>query len=758
MRSKIFRGFIAAALLVSLTACGEKKDSNRTLLPGRDIGCFDLLGPRVTRYFKGEIENAEWQDTFDCVRDQVTFFRKYVRGEYPNAFSQADIAALIRKFLIVRQPVSDQFVSSLFEIKASVFGGSSIKITTAEVDEFLRLSEVIRKESSALLPQIQAKRRAPSSQNLLVLADGVGKFGFQVANYLSGLSGSTDVKKDDIMSFARELLALHGGDPTIIDRYGDFSRNLKVVIAGGQTDRIEPKKWPLLVREGASTAGLLLAYRDMEEQLFVEPADRDLFLVSLARRSQVILNRLSANHGSGIPLTLIDPVVDTLPNSPLSVVQRSAIKSDMRAITLRTLRGGIRGRLTPRAIDNAVDIFENGMRRQHHLKRIYATITPNPNKVDFEAAARKYQSAGGAGRSYNEVNQLIAEAKTYIGLFREGADEMVFTSDIRDMRSRNHMINMSWSNTLIRYALSVYATGPTLNTGKTAQKSDLSEMTKDFYQILRAWKLAHPKMTTMEMAIKRFREANLFMPTSNGDSYMDTVEGTYYLSYLISSSAFSNRVFDQVSKNSRDWSGCPIVGVDDLDQPAFAADCFRRVYFGFPGAFWQNFPGLRVAYEGMSVAQRALLAQSMEAAARRGGYSEKPIGPFDIDSFAALPHYVESLIIRFDEDRNQILSKRELLDRAYPVFRETLATTAGTNSNFLLRGLLTYLIRYGRAPPSSLALLAWSLKLKVTNVEADRNSIYRVVAILSEPVAPKTTTNDTWPVGDADAFPTTESP
>ncbi len=752
--------FIAAAFvsLGALAACGrlDEKPPVDRILPNPDAGCYDKLGDRVSRYFDGNIEVAEWEATFECVKDQITFFKKYVRGADPDGYNRADIAAMVRKFLIVERPVSDQFISSIFDIKASAFGGSATVISPQEVDEFLRMSEVLRKETLALLPVLRARRASRSSESLLQLSDGIGRFGERLARYLRGLKGTHSVAKESYLPFIRELIKIHGGNESILDQYGDFARNLKVVIAAGSADAIEARAWPTIVQEGTAIGGLLLAYRDMEDQSFAQPEERDQFMVELARRMETNLNRIIRLHGVGIPLEVFDPVIDTLPWDGLNPEKRAALKSDLRPIVERALGSGVPNWLTSKAVATVVDIYEAGMRSQIHLKKIYRDLGDHPQKRDFEIAARRYHDSFGtrSSRDRDEVASLIEISKTYVGLFSEDSGEMQFTNAMRETRSRNHMIRMSWFKIAMRRALAVYGTGAETAPGRKSGKvEDLAALTADFHKILKAWKLAHPELTIMEMATKRFREANLFMPISNGDVIMDDVEATYYLAFLFSSSSFSRRIFRQIA---HEWKLCPIVGVDELGQDAFSAECFRRAYFGNTRHFWTSFPGLQAAFEKMNPAERLRLADSMETAARRGGKNESPIGPFDIDSYAALPHYVEDIMERFDVNDDEVLDKREILDRAYPIFRETLAKAANQRSNVLLRGILTYIIHHGEVPPSTVKLLAWIAVLPFTNVVADRNDLYNVVALLSSPIDLKrNTSGSSWPAAQVDLFPTT---
>jgi hypothetical protein len=740
-------GFLVLGSSCGLLGLGEKKPSDSTFLPGNNIGCYDQLGPRVRRYFNGDIEEPEWLATFDCVKDQVGFFRKYVRGAVPNGYNQPDIAAMIRRFLIVNRPVSDAFIASIFDLKASVFGGEAVVITHADLEEFLRLNEILRVQSVKILPLLKARRANPSGENLLKLADEIAAFGDKLAKYLEGLSGTVGVRKESFIPFARELLALNGGDPTLVDQYGDFVRNLKVVISGGSPEIIEKNAWSILVREGAAFGGLLFAYRDMEDQSFVAREEQDQFMVDLARRAQVAMNRVISIHGTGIPLELFDPVIDTLPWDSLSPEKRIAIKTNLRQIVYRTLQSKVSGWLNARAVANAIDFYESGMRAQIHLDKIYASL-PNdaPSKKDFEASARRYLSGISDAQARKEVLGLIEIGHTYIGLFPEDSGQMVFTNAMRETRTRNHMIRMNWFRRAITYLFSVYATGPESSPGhKAARAEDLAELVSDLLNILQEWKLAKKTQTPIEMARKRFREANLFMPISNGNKVLDDVEGTYYFAFLFSSGAFSGTVYRTIVN---EWRMCETNQRDELDQPAMAAECFRRAYFGHTDIFWSTFPGLQVAYSKMTPDERAELAHSMEQAARTGGYNQNPIGPFDIDSFSALPHYVEDIMENFDADDDEKLDRREILNRAYPIFKQTLSDVAGSRSDFVLKGVLTYIIYYGKAPPKeSVKFLLWCAKMPFVKIEAERNDLYRIVALLSSPLERgKKTTGPAWPL------------
>ncbi len=732
--------FIMVSLLaICLFSCGELKPKNKTLLPSNDIGCFDKLGARVSKYIDGNIESDEWIETFTCVNDQVRFFKKYVRGSAANGYSKEDIAALIRKLLIVNRTVSDQFITSIFEIKASIFGGSSEVITATEIDQFLKFSDVLKTETLTLMPAVKARRGKTTSSSILQLTDSLNDFGNKLADFLGTLRGNGVVTKESYLPFIRELLSLHGGDVSLIDQYGDFARNIKVIITGGSPDFIETSAWKNLLREGISLGGIILAQNDMKKSELSLTDEGDVFDIEIAKRIQILSSQIIRNHGDGVPLNLFDAAIDTLPMRDLNEEKRTALKTDLRAIVFTMFKSGVPNLLTEKAIQNVYDLYESGMRSQIHLKRIYEGVSQNINFEDvkqeeFESLARSYLFRAGTGRERAEVNRLIRIAKNYDGLFPENSNGVEFTVARKETRTLNHMIRMSWFNLAIDYGFKVYASGPINSVGvRSACAEDLEKLTENVKNILIAWKLSNPVLKPIDVAKKRFREGNLFMPNSNGDKYFSPEEATYYIAFLTSASTLSERVFKAITSDGPDWKACPLEGEDELHQKAVKAECFRAIYFSHPEIFWNTFPGLQAAYAKMNPAQKAKLAHSMEQAARTGGYNPNPIGPFDVNSFAAIPHYIEDVMIRFDRNRNEVLDKNEILEKAFPIFRETLSTVPKKpiKSNIILRGILTYLMKFGVQPKSTAKLMLWIAELPFSDVTADRNSLYNVVALIS---------------------------
>jgi hypothetical protein len=733
MRFKLTR--LATPLLCSLllSGCGlfgSKKENDRIFQPQTDIGCLNGLGKKVGRYFKGTIEASEWEAIFNCVEDQVVFFRKFVRANAQGGYTQGDIASLMRNFLITEKPVSDEFVSTIFEIKASFFGGKPDTIAPRELDQFLNLIHVLKKESLIVLPYVQARVSDPTIQNLQAQADALAVFGQRVAGHLESRVGLHVVSKLNLIPFARELMRLLDLDPKLVNRYQDFIFSLKAIVAGGSIHAVEGFAWPIMLREGLSFSGLLLAYRDFPETSSRGPNIEGEFNLALAERATQYAEKILATHGGAIPVELLNPAIDSLPMGGLTIAKRQAIKASLPKVLKRTLHGREMGRLDIGSLKTMLDLFANGVKGQTLLEQIYSSIPASVSLEEFVSEATKNLERATDLNEQIRIQQLIDVAHEFVGLYPESSNVMYFSKEMRGMRTKNHMVRMHWYKLVGDYVLSTYAVEKNARLGTL---NDLQSLTEDFIEVLTAWKLSHPLLTPREMAIKRFREANLFTPVSNGDQYMDVTETSYYFAYLFSAANLSSKTYKSLTKI---WKVCPIVGPDEIGQPAMEARCFREHYFENFELFWAGFPDLVQSYRRMSPAKRLTLQKSMESAARRKGYNEDLIGLYDVNSFAALPHYLENVVERFDRNGDEILSKKEILTQAYPVFKQTLIDVSGRKQDWLLQAALTYAIKFKRLPQTKkeqIHFLSWAAWRPFWKVSADRGSLYEVLAILSNP-------------------------
>ena len=753
---------LSVLVALALSGCGilgnKKKASDS--LPGTDLGCLDTLSGRVKQYSDGEITEAEWGSTFDCVSDQITKFENRVRGAGPDgSYSAEDIRGFTQDFLVKTHTITPQFATSLFEFKSAIFGGSVEYITVADLDNISGLFKFLKTETTALLPLVRAQAKTPSTAASLALASGMDQVGKDWGVYLQRGIGAHSISKESFLPFAKEVLNLTNGNVALVDKYEELIRNAKVLVFGGDKNLIEAATWPQLVRELCAAYGIYNAYSrvdghsavgEIADYTFADDAEKDAYLLEVVRRARYLLEDIVVLNKGSIPLSRVNAVIESLPLDVIEMGKRRALEGDLPNVISHVFFSRVPRSIDTVALKTAFDLFETGFTGQIWVKRIYRNLGADTTAAEFVAAARGALAslpaavtlpAGARPPVVTDraaIQGLIDVATTFKGLFQAEGPHILFSFENEGIRTRNHMILMQWFQKAMGHIFKSYATGP----DGLAQVSDLVDLSSDFGNTLKAFGKFSPDVTYEAVAAKRFREGNLFMPNSNGDLYLDQLEGTYYLAFLYSAGSTTSQVWETITQQRK---LCAPNFIDELGHPAVDAVCFREAFYKNLDVFWAGLPGLRDAYNELPADEKTTFIENMEIAGRKSGYTDLPIGEFDVDSISTIPHYIESLMHTHDLNHDGTIDLDELLDHAFPIFREALKAIPGVPSgDYFLKVALTYVIAHGRIP-SNAEFIGWAIAGKVPGlfgkpdkpkwrreVITDRAALVQVLAVLTQ--------------------------
>ena len=147
----------------------------------------------------------------------------------------------------------------------------------------------------------------------------------------------------------------------------------------------------------------------------------------------------------------------------------------------------------------------------------------------------------------------------------------------------------------------------------------------------------------------------MFMPSSNGDLYVDETEATYYVATLISAGTLQERIRKHMSGEDATGVDCRIkrfgdYEIDVLGWATMSPMCFRNEYFGKRAKFWDFLPKLSRYYDSLSACEQYKLGRALEDATRRYGIQDElPITAVDVSGFAALIQYIEFMFAKFDK-------------------------------------------------------------------------------------------------------------
>jgi hypothetical protein len=225
----------------------------------------------------------------------------------------------------------------------------------------------------------------------------------------------------------------------------------------------------------------------------------------------------------------------------------------------------------------------------------------------------------------------------------------------------------------------------------------------------------------------RFRDANLFTPSGNGDSRMTLTEATELMANLMSGRSLANGIHDGA------YSACPKTGrKDPFGEPLIGAKCFRRHFFDNTATYWDRMPELYRYYRNLNAAGKLEFEQQYETIVRRLGYSDEPIESPDSESFSTFAHYIETLFSKYDRDRNGHFNTEEAIDAFYR-FESTLRAIPELKDKdqMTLLALFVYIMQFGGAPESWIAkadFWLWSKDPSAWSVRADRGRVISVFA------------------------------
>lgn len=195
----------------------------------------------------------------------------------------------------------------------------------------------------------------------------------------------------------------------------------------------------------------------------------------------------------------------------------------------------------------------------------------------------------------------------------------------------------------------------------------------------------------------RYREANLFLSTSNGDNYAQFDELQKLILHILSGVARAEQVKQTIITKC-----LPPIVFDVTPNTTVDEQCLLGVYLTEVDAFLgiPQFINMRTTFkeEDLKLYYLSLL--------KAAGYipDDKHLVYFyDADLFPHVVQYIEMIYARHDTSRDHLLQKDEAL-KAFPIFKELLRELVKSYKQIKeedLPGVFIYILKHGRPPKST---------------------------------------------------------
>jgi len=571
-----------------------------------------------------------------------------------------------------------------------------------------------------LLREIRILNQSPSDEDLIRLSDRAREAGERMAALLpreayAALSlNSVRVLIEECRRFGIEL------DPKL----ADLLMAAKVLFLGGSDVDMDPDSWREMARMGGQLAGpFWIATRtplDAEGKAFFER--RPVFSKLLSDVSRVASQAMGRHQGKW-NLALFDRLIDSAPEGWIPW-DRQIIKQSLRPAARKFLKTSEPEIVRPGGVAILMGLADRWSRGTAHVNAIFRRLGRNSlpwqNLIDFTV---EYVNGIQDSLARQDADRLLAMLRDYQPIYAQGAKQVRFEAFQEYSKDQLTLLNLL--NLMAVHFLESYGSAP-VTSWRHVTKSEMKAFFDDFLPLAGQFKILDP--TAADVAGKRFRDMDLFTLASDGDGKISEREVTYFLLYAASIGGLSDRVAAQAIPP------CPVTGPDSFGTVFVEVSCFESYYFGDRSNLWDHFPGLLGFYDGLSTANQKALRSQMAVAARRYGDTSQPVGAFDIQGLAGLNHYVESLMFRFDRDRNGILVLDEVM-LAYPMFKKLLAELGelDPNDDGTIQAVFTYIVKYQKIPKRDAHFIWWLLTKPFWKVEATRSALFNLISQVSTP-------------------------
>ncbi|MGE0614820.1 MAG: hypothetical protein AB7P04_04200 [Bacteriovoracia bacterium] len=701
---------------------GEKDPLNEVLTYGaKKTGCLNELGPRFERYMRGDVSREEWDETWDCTIDSLELFIKFVSEGSAQGYTQGDILSFVRKVLVTNVPVSNELVAATFKLKASLLGGSDEVLKKDELRVFVGFLRVAKVETMKLLPALVQLKSGATPQAMLALSTGIQSMGINLANA---------IKTNDNPIFPNWALGVFLDELGKVFKWKLTYELMKPVLAikttliGGKDSGIEGIMWPRFIRKAADLGGPVVALLNVDKKLATGPNEYGEFLIDVVKKIQASLDESLGYHGGALTIADLSKLIESFPDEWMTI-HKMTLKYTLKPLLQRIMQSPKPDELNHKALDNLVELVSFWNRGLTHLETIFEKYGLNRDDFtleEFEKAAKDYAQGVKENRRA-EVDRLVRIAKEYVPIYAVGTEEYQMEMRFNLPHTLLNLRQFHWYEMLASHLIRVYSDR---KDGTSGTKANFRQFYDDFTPIGIDLKVIDKDVpNTFE---KRYREADLFTHTANGDGLIQVSEATHLAAVLTSISLLGKQVEEKVEPI------CSVAGVGrSVEGNWMNVDCFRKENGAILGDTWTHFPYLADFYKASSDADRKNILIAMEKGGRRYGYSQYDIGDYDVKGLSGVTHYVELLFLRFDADQNGILDTKEVM-RAYPVFKATIAQLGELkpDDDAMIESVFTYMVRYGKAPSKDLGgiihFLSWKGDRGRWKLAATRKDIFAITA------------------------------
>ncbi len=711
---------------------------------GPGESCLDNALPAVQKFFSGDGVSKDIDAAWTCLSGALKTFETHVRGEHKDRYAARELQAFLQRFFLREQQLSDSLVLETMRIKQMLLGGDLNHLTREEFQQVYVILDTFRTESVKLSPYMKIlnldypepkteEQRAFVERGLYQLVSTGATIG-----RLLGKSQNA-YHLSDAATFLREFGKLYSKDkewdgPDKLIRQLPLVAVLKSFFLRPTGNSIAPDEWRELVAKAARLFGLYMRTHYLFPNSLTSGEGLRQVSTFVGELFAILDESVQAKNNKIIEYRQIDDLIDHLYKMnvlklPVGVETAKALVKTAVGKMFNPSKGGERKNaygITDSAVGWMRKDFFGWTEVQSAWDSMNAGAGLSMGELRKRWATQKLSSQDSAA----EVSHLLGRPHP-LAFSKKGT--VVFDHDANAINvSRESWTELNWRRTIVRLLIRGFASD--------AANENLTGLKKENYLI--AFEEMRPLAEALDLIapgdqklkVSLFDEANLFMPSADGNDQLSFHEGIEIMSFILSGTQISAPI------NKDTNAQCKQVGRNPNGDPRLDHNCVKKLLEDNLEAYFEMIPNWVKMLKKLRGEKWNEFYEHLLKTVSGDQDSPDGIRNAQVTKAAVIFQYIESLFIRFDTDGSGTLNLKESMvayPLLYPVIRDETKDpkTGEPMGDSDIEAIYTYFLRYGERPDKNLGTkikyIAWKLRKSSWEFEADRFQVLRVVAQLA---------------------------
>lgn len=742
--------FVAGSAFLA-SACGMRFDSfrgERAQIPvseqGASAGCLTGATDVLNQFWEGTADPEKLGRFWDCASESIQTFSQRARGSRPGVYTPKELRGFLETYFIRDFKVNAALLEQAMALKVFFIGGNLNEVTVGELHRTQKMIALLKKITLGLLPLMPLEQTAVSEEQIFERIQKLESGAQSVILAIEGMGGAYSI--GNLAALLDELERLPVGMQGPESRVAwakaqlPYVRAVKLAVVGGKagmSDWVPNGEWTQLLRTLVSGYSLYLRYQYLNAHYPLQPYPVWTKGASRARTynwAQDVLNWIEQvmrrRDGGAVPYGPIDELLAQVQWKTWIGVDTAAILRLTHTLNETLLQSGNKQGFTPKTVQTLRSALVEWNLGQQLLESHFQESESAELGDHFKLSTTRPMTVGVPAGGFNgktlDISEILFRSPA---LFGDGVSEVTYPAagQTKVPHTFSEMSQLNWMWQAASALVRVYQDG----NPRGVSVAGLRRFYLDIREVGVQLKLFDPE--DPKVPEKRFREANLFLPSSDGDSTVSKREGMELLAFLISTKSVSLRVHSALTGPTQCGNGGAL---DIYGKRTVSSDCFRKYFYAGLETFIAQWPEMLKYYRKLPTAERIAFEQKLEYSGRKKGVDlGNPVTSADIEGIVGVLQYAEAVFQRFDRDGNGMIEDPEV-DQAFPVFLSTLkqlAATLAPDRNVDekdLHAIFRYLLATGEIPGA--LQVGWWRYVGGGSVHATRGMLISIFAQLAK--------------------------